>query len=67
MDTNKTHGEKTRGKLHKNSTSYFEQILETTPNETTAIWPLISSRKNYPSKMNKTCRTLLEKQERTNK
>ena len=31
MDANKMHREKARLKLHKNSTSYIEQILNTTP------------------------------------
>ena len=32
-----THKEKSTWELHKNATSYFEQILETTPHETTAV------------------------------
>ena len=61
-DTNKTHREKTRWELHKNTISYFEQILEPTPQETTIVQPLTSHLKNYPSKTDKTCRTLFEKQ-----
>ena len=44
---------------------YFEQILEATPHKTAVVWLLTSHFKNYPSKMNKTCRTLLEKQGQT--
>ena len=50
-------------KKYKNVASYIEQILEATPNETSAVQPLTSHLKNFLSKMNKTCRTLLEKQE----
>ena len=46
---------------------YFEQILETTPHKTTEVRPLISHRKIHPSKTNKICDTLLEKQKRTYK
>ena len=63
----KTHGEKARGELQKNATSYFEQILEATPHETKAVRPLTSHLKNRSSKMKKICRTLLEKQRRTHK
>ena len=51
--------------MHKNATSYFAQILEATPHETTAVRPLASYLKNYPSKTNKTCGTLLKKQGQT--
>ena len=54
-------GEKTKLGLHKNVMCCFEQILEAIPYDTTAVWPLTFYLKNYPSKMNKTCRTLLEK------
>ena len=67
MDTNKAHGEKARWELHKNAISYFEQILETIPHETTAVWPLTSHLKNHPRKTNKTCGTLMEKQGQTHK
>ena len=62
METNKMHKEKERWKLHKNVTSYFEQILETTSHKTVAVQPLTSHLKNHPSKMNKTYEILLEKQ-----
>ena len=62
MEANKMHREKARWELHQNSTSYIEQILETTQHKTIAIRPLTSHLKNYPSKTNKTCRTLLKKQ-----
>ena len=42
MDANKILVEKARWELHKNTMSYPEQILEATPNKTTAVWPLIS-------------------------
>ena len=61
MDTNKTHGEKARWKLQKNATCCFEQILEATPHKIAAVWPLSAHLKNHPSKMDKTCRTELEK------
>ena len=56
MNANKIHREKTRWEIHKNATSYLEQILETI-----AVQPLISHFKNHPSKTNNKCRTLLEK------
>ena len=40
MDADKTYGEKARLQLHKNATSYVEQILEATPYETTAVRPV---------------------------
>ena len=52
LDGNKMHRENARWELHKNATSYFEQILEATPYETTAVWPLIFYLKNHPNKMN---------------
>ena len=42
-------------------------FLKATPHETTAVWPLTSYLENHPSKTNKTCRTLLEKQGCTHK
>ena len=44
---------------------YFEQILEAAPHKTTPVQPLTSHLKNHPSKMNKICGTLLEKQRQT--
>ena len=63
MDTNEADGTMARWELHKNATSYFEQILAATLHKTTAVQPLTFHHKNHPSKMNKTCGTLLEKQE----
>ena len=40
MDVIKTSGEKARLELHKNATSYFKQILEAIPHETTATFLL---------------------------
>ena len=37
MDADKTYREKAGQNLHKNATSYMEQILEATPNKTTAV------------------------------
>ena len=54
-------------KLHTNATRYFEQSLEATSHETTAVWPLTSYLKNHPSKTKKTYGTLFEKQGRTYK
>ena len=61
LDANKTDGENVRRELHKNSTSYFEQILGATPYETAAVWPPTSHLKNHPSKTNKIYVALLEK------
>ena len=52
---NKTHREKARWELHKNDTSYFEQILEAKPHETTAARPLTSHLKKHPYKTKKIC------------
>ena len=60
LDANKTAGEKARQQLHKNAVSNIEQVLEATPNKAPTIWPPASHHKNYPSKMNQTCRTLGE-------
>ena len=67
MNTNKTYREKAKWELHKNDTSYFKQILEATPHKTTAVQLLTFHLKDHPSKMNKTCRTLLLQQEWTHK
>ena len=64
MDGYKIHWNKARWELNKRVTNYFKQIPDTTPHETTAVLPLDTHRKNHPSKTNKKCRTLLEKQDR---
>ena len=64
MVINKIH---VRWKLHKNPTCYFKQLLEATHHKTAAGWPLTSHLKTHSSKMNKTCRTWLEKQGQTHK
>ena len=46
---------KARWELHKNAMSYTEQILEATPDKTTALLQLTSHLKDHPNKMNKTC------------
>ena len=60
MDSNKTHGEKARWELHKNATSYFEEILEATLHKIAAVQPLAIS-ENIQVRQT-ICRTLLEKQ-----
>ena len=67
MDTNKTAGEETRRKLHKNVESSIEQVLVTTPHETPTIRTLAPHHENYTIKTNQTRRTLLEKQRRAHK
>ena len=37
MDANKVYREKARRELHKNATSYIEQILEASPHKTAAL------------------------------
>ena len=61
------HREKARWELHKNSIRYFEQILEIPYHKTKAVWSLTSHLTNHPCKINKTCRSLLEKQRQTHK
>ena len=67
FDFNKTPWEKARWTLHKDAMCCFEQILEATPNKTVTVEPLASQLKNHPSKTNKTCWALLEKQGQTHK
>ena len=54
-------GEKARWELHKQAVCCFEQKLETACYKTAAVQPLTSHLTSHPSKMNKTCRTLLDK------
>ena len=54
MDVDKMYREKARRELHKNATSYFEQIQEAMPLESTAVQPLTSYLKTHPSKTKKT-------------
>ena len=42
MDADKTYREKARLELHKNATSYTEQILEATPHKTATVLSLTS-------------------------
>ena len=71
MDANKTAGEETRRKLHKNVESSIEQVLATTPHETPTIRTLAHPphHENYTTnyKTNQTRGTLLEKQRRAHK
>ena len=48
-------------KLDGNYTSNIEQVLEATPRKAPTRRPPTSHHENYPSLMNQTCRTLLEK------
>ena len=48
--------------MHKNTTSYTEQILEATSHKTAAVQPLTS---HLQSQTNKTCGTVLKKQGQT--
>ena len=42
MNADKACREKARLELHKNATSYIEQILEATSHKTAALWTLTS-------------------------
>ena len=53
--------------MHKMAASCFEHILEGITHKTTAVWPLTANLTNHLNKANKTCETLLEKQELTHK
>ena len=64
MYADKTYREKVRQELLKNAMDYIEQILEATPDETTAIRLLPSHLPNYPNKTNKTCGILLKKKKK---
>ena len=64
MDANLTQGEKATWELLKNASYCFEQMLEATPHKTAAVQPLNSHLK---TKMKKTWKILLEKQEWTHK
>ena len=48
MDAHEMNREKAKLKLHKNATSYFEQILEATPHETAAVELLTLHLKDQP-------------------
>ena len=65
MNFDNMHREKTSQELHKNATSYIEQILEAILYETTSEQQLTSQVKNHSNKTKKTSGTLLEKQGRT--
>ena len=58
-DTYKMHREKAGYELHRNATSYFEQILEATPQTTAAVWPHNYNYKNHSRKTKKIRGTLL--------
>ena len=59
MDADKTYWEKTRRELHKDATSYIEQIPEVTLHETATVWPFTTNLLNHPNKTNKTCKDAL--------
>ena len=63
VDANKTRREKARWEQQKNAARYSEQILEATPNKTTAVQPLAFHLTNDPRMTNKTCCALTEKQD----
>ena len=67
MDANKTAKQEARRQLNKNAASNIEQVLAATPQKAPTIRPPASHHKNYPSQMNQTCRTLMEKQRRAHK
>ena len=54
-------------RLHKNTKSYCEPVLEATPHKIIALRLLTAHRKCHQRKTNKTCVTLLEKQGQTYK
>ena len=66
-DANKTHEEKARWQPHKNDSAVLKKILEAAPKKTVAVRPLTSYLINHPSKANKTCSALLEKQRQAHK
>ena len=66
-DFNKTAGEEARRQLHKNAASNLEQVLAAKPHKTPTVRQPASYHENYSSLTNQTCRTLLEKQGRTQK
>ena len=50
MDTDWVYREKARRELHKNVTSYVEQILEVTSHKTVVVLPPTSHLENNPNK-----------------
>ena len=67
QDYNETLGEKGWKELHKNATCCFEQIMEAKPYKTAAVRSLTAYLPNYPNKMKKTYKVLLENLEQTHK
>ena len=57
-----TAGGEARRQLHKNAASNIEQVLAATPHKAPTIRPPACHHENYPSSMNQTRRTELEKQ-----
>ena len=53
--------EKAWRQLQKNAVSNIKQILEAAPHKTASVRPHTTHQENYPSEMNQTRRTLLEK------
>ena len=60
LDFNESPGEKAGRELLKDAVCGFKQILEVTPDKTTAVQPLTTHLTNYPSKTSKICWALLE-------
>ena len=54
LDSNETHGQKTKWELQKNTTCCFEQILEATPYKTGTAWLLASYLTNHLRDTDKT-------------
>ena len=67
MNGDLAYGKKDCRQLHKNTTSYTEQISEATSHKTANIRPPITHLENHPNETNKTCSTQLEKKGRTHK
>ena len=67
LDTNKTLGEKAGRELYKDAACSLKQVLEASLHKRAAVQPLTSYHTNHPSKTNKTCWMLLEKQGQTHK
>ena len=65
MDADKGYGEKARRQLHKNATSYIEQIPEATSYKTITVRPPTTHLENH-SKLNKQDMLLITGEVRTN-
>ena len=61
VDANKAYEEKVWQQLHKNATSYNEQVLEATPHKAAAVRPPTTHHENDRKLTNQSYRTLQEK------